>query len=105
MKKGKQGEGGGPPVGYKQTKAHKDKKSKVQEGKKNANYKHGKRLNYRKIAGAKKGDGHVVHHKNGVHTDNRKSNLQKLKGKKPFVKTTSTHEKITDRNQGRPKGS
>jgi HNH endonuclease len=96
---------GGPKKGFKQSKTHKSNIAKAQEGKKNSNYKHGKRLDYRKVAGAEKGDGSIVHHKNGDHTDNRKSNLQKLKGKEPGIKTSSQHEKMTKRSQGRPKGS
>lgn len=94
-------EKGGAPKGVKKSAEHKAKISKAQEGKKNSNWSHGGREDYRKKAGAKKGDGHIVHHKNGVHTDQRKSNLQKLKGKKPGALTTSFHEKITNRNAGR----
>lgn len=96
---------GGAPKGVKKSAEHKAKISKAQEGKKNSNWKHGEREDYRKKAGAKPGDSYIVHHKNNVHTDQRKSNLQKLKGKEPGARTSSTHERITPRNQGRkPKG-
>lgn len=94
-------EKGGAPKGVKKSAEHKAKISKAQEGKKNSNWSHGGREDYRKKAGAKKGDGHIVHHLDGNHSNQKKSNLQKLKGKKPGIKTTSYHEKITKRLQGR----
>jgi len=89
---------GGPKVGSKKTAAHKAKIAKAQDGKANSNYKDGNR-NYRKVAGAKEGE--IVHHKNGDRTQNNKSNLQVLKGKKKGAKTSATHEKLTDRGAGR----
>lgn len=93
---------GGPPKGKKQSTAHKRKRAKAVTGKKNGAYKDGRR-SYRRIAGAKKGE--VVHHKDSNRRNNKKSNLQKLKGKKSGAKTTSRHERVTSRGQGRKKGS
>lgn len=93
---------GGPPKGYKQSASHKRKKSKAATGKKNPQYKDGRR-SYRRIAGAKEGE--VTHHKDGDRTNNKKSNLINLKAKKKGAKTTSKHEKLTKRGQGRKKGS
>ena len=92
---------GGPPKGKKQSASHKAKRAKAVTGRKNGAYKDGRR-SYRRKAGAKKGE--VVHHKNGNRKDNRPSNLQKLKGKKAGAKTTSKHERVTKRGQGRKKG-
>jgi len=92
----------GPKKGSKKSSAHKKKLAKAVTGKKNGRFKDGRR-SYRRIAGAKSGD--VVHHKNGNRNDNRPSNLVKLKGKKRGTNTTTKHEKLTKRGQGRKKGS
>lgn len=87
----------GPKKGSTKTAAHKAKIAKAGIGTKNSQYKDGRR-SYRRIAGATKGDGTVVHHKDGTRTNHSKSNLTKLKGKKPGAKTTSAHEKLTYRH-------
>lgn len=92
----------GPKKGSTKTAAHKAKIAKAGIGKKNSQYKDGRR-SYRTVAGATAGDGTVVHHKDGTRTNHSKSNLVKLKGKKPGAKTTSAHEKMTDRGAGRKK--
>lgn len=102
MKKGKQGEGGGVKKGYKQSAKHKANIKKAQQGKNNSNYKHGNRIDYRKKIGAKTNE--LIHHSDGNRQNNSPSNLVRLK-RKPKAKTSSTHEKLTKRNQGRPKGS
>lgn len=90
----------GPKKGSKQSASHKKKIARSVTGKKNSQYKDGRR-SYRRIAGAKNNSGEVVHHKDGNRSNNKPSNLVKLKGKKPGTNTTTIHEKITDRNQGR----
>ena len=92
----------GPAKGTKKSAAHKKKISQSTSGKKNPRYIDGRR-SYRTIAGAASGE--VVHHKNGNRKSNHKSNLVILKGKKKGAKTTSVHEKITNRGQGRKSGS
>ncbi len=94
----------GPAKGSKKTAQHKAKIGKAVEGKNNSQYKDGRR-SYRKIAGATNNDGNVVHHKDGDRLNNKASNLEKLKGKKPGTNTTSEHEKITKRGAGRKKNS
>lgn len=66
--------------GRKHSEATKRKIAKAVTGKKNPAYKDGRR-SYRRIAGAKKGEG--VDHKDGDSTNNKPSNLKtyKLKGK------------------------
>lgn len=90
----------GPKIGSSKSAAHKAKLSKAGIGKKNSQYKDGRR-SYRTKAGAKNNDGNIVHHADGNRLNNAKSNLVKLKAKKPGAKTSSTHEKITPRGQGR----
>jgi hypothetical protein len=92
----------GPKVGSSKSAAHKNKIAKAVTGKKNSAYKDGRR-SYRRIAGASNNDSNVVHHLDGDRSNNSKSNLRKLKGTKPGTNTTSTHEKITKRGQGRKK--
>lgn len=96
----------GPKKNTKQSRAHKAKRSKAMIGKKNPAYKDGRR-SFRRIAGCKKGDKKIVHHKNHNRKDNRRSNLVILKGKRAGAKTNSTHERAhaKDRGAGRPKGS
>lgn len=93
----------GPRKGSKKSSAHKAKLAKAVEGTKNGRYKDGRR-SYRRIAGANNKDGTVVHHKDGDRNNNSPSNLVRLKGKKSGTNTTSKHEKITKRGQGRKKG-
>lgn len=90
----------GPRPGSRQSAAHKKKISKSVTGKSNSQYKDGRR-SYRRIAGAGNNSGEVVHHKDGNRKNNKRSNLVKLKGKKPGTNTTTKHEKITSRGQGR----
>lgn len=90
----------GPKIGSSKSAAHKAKLSKAGIGKKNSQYKDGRR-SYRTIAGASNNDGTIVHHKDSNRLNNTKSNLVKLKAKKPGAKTSSAHEKITKRGQGR----
>lgn len=93
----------GPKKGSTKSAAHKAKIGKALIGKNNGAYKDGRR-SYRRIASASNNDGSVVHHKDGNRNNNTKSNLQKLKGLKPGTNTTTRHEKITNRGQGRKKG-
>ena len=93
-----------PKPGYKQSAAHKAKKARLVTGKKNGRWKGGRHYTtYRKLAGAKRGDGKIVHHINGVRTDGRKSNLQVLNDppkrgtKRAGRKTSSRHELLTKR--------
>ncbi len=96
----------GPKIGSSKSAAHKAKLSKAGIGKKNSQYKDGRR-SYRTKAGAKPGD--VVMHVNGKSPKepgaNVKSNLKISKGKKVGAKTTSEHEKskvtIKERKAGR----
>jgi hypothetical protein len=90
----------GPRPGSRKTSAHKRKIAKAVTGKKNPRYKDGRR-SYRKKAGAKTNDGTVVHHKDGDRSNNSSSNLSRLKAKKPGARTTSYHERVTKRGQGR----
>jgi hypothetical protein len=98
MKNGRQGEGGGAPKGVKKTAAHKAKIADSQKGKENSNYKHGKRIDSRKIVGLKPNDGKVVSHKDHDRTNNSKSNLEVLNDapksdiKKAGRRTTPKHE-------------
>lgn len=93
----------GPKKGSKKSTSHKIKIAKAVIGKNNGAYKDGRR-SYRRIASASNNDGNVVHHKDGNRLNNTKSNLQKLKGSKAGTNTTTHHEKITNRGQGRKKG-
>ena len=90
----------GPKKGSRQSASHKKKISRSVTGKSNSQYKDGRR-SYRRIAGAGNNDGTVIHHKDGNRNNNKKSNLVRLKGRKPGTNTTSKHEKITKRGQGR----
>lgn len=92
----------GPRPGSKKSSAHKKKLANAVTGKKNGRFKNGSR-SYRRIAGAKSGE--VVHHKDGDRTNNKPSNLVRLKGKKSGTNTTSKHEHLTKRGQGRKPGS
>lgn len=87
-----------PQKGYTQSPEHKKKRAKALQGENNGAYKDGRR-SYRRIAGAKPGDGTVVHHKDENRTNNDPSNLQKLSDgkRKKGRKTTPKHEKITKR--------
>lgn len=89
-----------PHKGYKQTPAHKRKKALLVTGKRNGRWKGGRHYTtYRKLAGAKKGDGSIVHHLNSNRSDGRKANLQRLTdGKRvPGRRTTPIHEALTRR--------
>ena len=77
-------------VGHKQTKATRKKIARSVTGKNNGMWKDGRRA-YRRIAGAKPGDGKVVHHRNGDSKDNRKSNLKKM--------PKAQHERIHQRGK------
>ena len=90
----------GPKKGSSISSSHKKKISNSVTGKKNSQYKDGRR-SYRRIAGAKTNDGNVVDHKDGNRHNNKPSNLRLLKGKKPGTNTTTTHELKTKRGQGR----
>lgn len=93
-----------PKPGYTQSEAHKRKRAEKVKGEANGSWKGGRSRDYAyRIAGSKTNDGNLVHHENGDPTDNRKENLKLLKGKGPGAKTSSRHEKITDRGQGRPR--
>ena len=96
----------GPKKGSKKSAAHKRKIASSVTGDKNGRFKDGRR-SYRRIAGAKSGD--VVMHKDGNRNNNKRSNLQISKGKKPGANSTSEHERsqrtIRERGAGRKKGS
>ena len=83
----------GEDLGRKQTAATRRKIAKSMTGKKNPAWKDGRRA-YRRIAGAKKGEG--VDHKDGNSKNNKPSNLRrfKLKGK-----SRAWHEKKHKRNK------
>ena len=91
----------GPKKGSKKSASHKKNISNAVSGSKNPRWVNGRR-SYRSIAGAKEGE--VVHHKDGNRDNNKPSNLVRLKGKKKGTNTTTRHEKITKRGQGRKKG-
>lgn len=93
----------GPKKGSTKSAAHKKKLANAVMGSKNGRFKDGRR-SYRRRAGAKPNDGTVVHHKDGNRNNNGNGNLVRLKGKKAGTNTTSKHEKMTKRGQGRPKG-
>lgn len=80
----------GPKKGSTKSASHKRKLAKAVQGNKNGRYKDGRR-SYRRIAGAKSGE--VVHHKDGNRSNNKPSNLVRLKGKKAGTNTTTEHEK------------
>ena len=95
-----------PKKGYKQSAAHRAKKAKAVTGKANGRWKGGRHYStYRRIAGAKKGDGKVVHHIDSDRSNSAKSNLRVLndppkKGtKKAGRRTTSVHELLTKRRK------
>lgn len=93
-----------PKKGYKQSEAHKKKRAEKVKGKANGSWGGGVSRDYAyRVAGTRSNDGKLVHHVNGNPRDNRKENLRLLKGKGPGAKTSSHHEKITDRGQGRPR--
>lgn len=71
--------------------ATKKKIAKAMTGKNNPAYKDGRR-SYREKVGAKKGDGSIIHHKDGDSKNNAKSNLEKISKSK-----RSEHEKKHDR--------
>ena len=62
-------------LGRPQTAATKRKIAKAMTGSKNGRWKDGRRA-YRRIIGAKSGNGNLVHHKDGDRTNNKKSNLE-----------------------------
>ena len=94
----------GPRRGSKQSAAHKKKISKSVTGKKNSQYKDGRR-SYRRIAGAKNNDGNVIMHLDGNRRNNKRSNLRVSRGKRAGANTTSEHERsaLTKRQRGRDK--
>jgi len=63
-------------LGRAQTAETKKKISKAMSGNGNSQYKDGRRLDYRKKLGLKKGDKRIVDHKNNDRWDNKKSNLK-----------------------------
>ena len=63
-------------LGRPQTAATKKKIAKALTGKNNPAWKDGRRVDYRKKMGLKKGDPRIVDHKNRDRHNNRKSNLQ-----------------------------
>jgi hypothetical protein len=67
-------------AGHPQSKATRIKIAEAQTGKGNSNFKHGKRMNYRKIV--KAANGQLVHHKDGNRANNTKSNLVKQSASK-----------------------
>ena len=72
--------------------ATKKKIAAAMTGKKNHEYKDGRR-SYREKAGAKPNDGSIIHHKDGDSKNNAKSNLEKIPKSK-----RSEHEKKHKRN-------
>ena len=94
----------GPRRGSKQSAAHKKKISKSVTGKKNSQYKDGRR-SYRRIAGAKNNDGNVIMHLDGNRRNNKRSNLRVSRGKRAGANTTSEHERspLTKKERGRQK--
>lgn len=78
-------------LGRAQTAKTKKKIAKALTGSKNPAFKDGRR-SYRRIAGAKKGEG--VDHKDGDSTNNARSNLKTFKLKGP---SRAAHEKKHDR--------
>jgi len=66
-------------LGRKQTTATKRKIAKALMGSKNPAWVDGRHpTHYRRVAGAKPGDGSIIHHKNGDRHSNGKGNLQKV---------------------------
>jgi hypothetical protein len=76
--------------------------AKALMGKKNPAWKDGRHPDhYRRVAGAKKGDGSIIHHKDGNRHNSSKSNLQKVS-----AKDRGKHDKIHNRaNNFKKKGS
>jgi hypothetical protein len=69
-------------LGRKQSEATKRKISRAMSGDGNSQWKDGRREDYRKKMGLKKGDPRIVHHKNNQHNDNSKSNLRVVSRKR-----------------------
>jgi len=86
-------------LGRAQTAATKKKIAAAVTGKKNPAYKDGRR-SYREKAGAKKGDGSTIHHKNGDSTDNRKSNLEKIPKSKRGEHEKKHHRELNFKKTG-----
>lgn len=78
-------------LGRPQTPATRRKIAKAMTGDGNSQYKDGRRLEYRKMVGLKKGDKRIVHHKDGDRFNNSKSNLE--------VENRSEHDKNHQRGK------
>lgn len=94
----------GAKPGVKKSAKHKAAISKAQEGKDNSNWKHGKRIEYRRKLGLKPNDGKIANHISGKRhgiAANKKSNLEVINDKpKPGSKlagrtNSSKHAKHT----------
>ena len=80
-------------LGRPQTAATKKKIAKALLGSKNPAWKDGRHPDhYRRVAGAKKGDGCIIHHRNGNRHSNAKSNLEKVSKSK-----RGEHDKLHNR--------
>ncbi len=80
----------GRKAGFTHSKATKNKISKSVTGKKNSQYRDGRR-SYRRMAKAKKGQ--HVHHKDGDSKNNKASNLEKFPAKGPGRAKHERHHK------------
>jgi len=90
-------------LAHRQTKATKAKISKNMMGKKNSQWKDGRHPDYyRRIAGAKKGDGSVIHHKDENRHNGAKSNLRKIP-KAQRGKHDSIHNRAANFRKGKGK--
>lgn len=92
-------------LGRKQTKATRDKISKASMGSKNSQWVDGRHPTYyRRIAGAKPGDGCIIHHKSGNRHSNSRSNLQKV-AKKDLGKHDKLHNRAANFKKAGQKGT
>jgi len=90
-------------LGRKQSPATKKKIAKAVTGKKNGQYKDGRR-SYRRIAGAKPNDGSIIHHTTGDSKKNKPSQLKKIpKSKRSEHEKTHHRENNFKKTGGRKK--
>jgi len=92
-------------LGRTQTAATKKKIAKALMGSNNPAWKDGRHpTHYRRVAGAKPGDGSIIHHKNGNRHSNSKSNLQKV-AKKDIGKHDKLHNRAANFKKKGSKGT